>query len=341
MNYPYRSLLNTAPYAAVAGCDATNWMTSYRQPLLYRPYSAYHLSLLESVRREQHQKPPYSYIALIAMAIKAAPDRKVTLNGIYQFIMERFPYYHQNKQGWQNSIRHNLSLNDCFVKVAREKGRPGKGNYWTLSDSCDEMFENGNYRRRKRRVASNNSKAKQHSSERRHSTHHKDDTENEDEPTTNDVTRADDSDKETVGAECDVSSDDDTVTTESTPSKSKLFTIESIIGTDSKRKSPSSDVTSAQNNDLYAKIPTPPPKLFDLDKMLEPPSNSAPHSDTSSSYYNLLYAMQVRTSQLGSQLARLNPLFPQQLPSTSFPWPSPSAAADKLLQLPPWNSSSE
>lgn len=97
----------------------------------------------------QMVRPPYS--ALIAMAIESSPTKKLTLSQIYTYVRDNFPYYKKNKTGWQNSIRHNLSLNDCFKKVVREDHDPEKGCYWILDPNTDKMFDNGTLRRKKRK----------------------------------------------------------------------------------------------------------------------------------------------------------------------------------------------
>ncbi|XP_068117715.1 forkhead box protein F1 [Hyperolius riggenbachi] len=96
------------------------------------------------------EKPPYSYIALIVMAIQSSPTKRLTLSEIYQFLQSRFPFFRGSYQGWKNSVRHNLSLNECFIKLPKGLGRPGKGHYWTIDPASEFMFEEGSFRRRPR-----------------------------------------------------------------------------------------------------------------------------------------------------------------------------------------------
>lgn len=92
-------------------------------------------------------KPSQSYIGLIAMAILSSKERKLVLSDIYQWILDHFAYFRYRGPGWRNSIRHNLSLNDCFVKAGRSAN--GKGHYWAIHPANVDDFERGDFRRRR------------------------------------------------------------------------------------------------------------------------------------------------------------------------------------------------
>uniref|UniRef100_A0A8C6T887 Forkhead box K2 n=1 Tax=Neogobius melanostomus TaxID=47308 RepID=A0A8C6T887_9GOBI len=96
-------------------------------------------------------KPPYSYAQLIVQAITLAPDKQLTLNGIYTHITKNYPYYRTADKGWQNSIRHNLSLNRYFIKVARSQEEPGKGSFWRIDPASESKLIDQAFRKRRPR----------------------------------------------------------------------------------------------------------------------------------------------------------------------------------------------
>ncbi|KAG5984304.1 hypothetical protein E4U55_005367 [Claviceps digitariae] len=85
-------------------------------------------------------KPAHSYAQLIGMAILRSPLRRLTLAQIYKWISDNYSFYNPTDAGWQNSIRHNLSLHKNFIKIERPKDDPGKGNYWGIEPGTESQF---------------------------------------------------------------------------------------------------------------------------------------------------------------------------------------------------------
>jgi len=92
-----------------------------------------------------------SYADLITQAIQSVPDRRLTLSQIYEWMVAIVPYFSDrtnssSSAGWKNSIRHNLSLHQKFLKIPNEGA--GKSSWWTLNP------ENSSIKKPRRRATS-------------------------------------------------------------------------------------------------------------------------------------------------------------------------------------------
>ncbi|KAI8896150.1 hypothetical protein BC833DRAFT_528606, partial [Globomyces pollinis-pini] len=78
-----------------------------------------------------HIRPTLSYNELIVEAIKRSEAGMLSLQEIYDYIQETYLFF-RDSTAWQNSIRHNLSVQKMFERVTRPATNPGKGGLWRI-----------------------------------------------------------------------------------------------------------------------------------------------------------------------------------------------------------------
>lgn len=87
--------------AESAGGDSPK-VTTQRPGLSQNPFGFEEICLINTrLAFQDESKPPYSYAQLIVQAISSAPEKQLTLSGIYAHITKHYPYYRTADKGWQ------------------------------------------------------------------------------------------------------------------------------------------------------------------------------------------------------------------------------------------------
>ncbi|XP_006243030.1 forkhead box protein R1 isoform X1 [Rattus norvegicus] len=77
-------------------------------------------------------RPPLHYFHLIALALRNSPPCGLSVQQIYNFTREHFPFFRTAPEAWKNTVRHNLCFRDSFEKVPVSK----QGEASTRPRSC-------------------------------------------------------------------------------------------------------------------------------------------------------------------------------------------------------------
>ena len=104
-------------------------------------------------QRKRRNSCPFSYIEMIAYAILSSPQKQATLSEIYSFIQNNCPRFTEHRERWKNTVRHNLSLHECFQRGGMAFDRAGC--YWHINPRFVAAFSCGDFSRRKSVHSSN------------------------------------------------------------------------------------------------------------------------------------------------------------------------------------------
>ncbi|KAK4055357.1 Fork head domain-containing protein [Microbotryomycetes sp. JL221] len=131
---------NTGGFVGAFGQSSTTTTTTSTSSTTKRPS--------KSSKPHDPNRPNFSYSALIGQAILGTPDKRARLSEIYDYVMTNYPYYRRNESGWQNSIRHNLSLQPVFRKIPDETQLHNKKScFWTIKPEEEWRFAGGGWQK--------------------------------------------------------------------------------------------------------------------------------------------------------------------------------------------------
>ncbi|XP_009877824.1 PREDICTED: forkhead box protein R1 [Charadrius vociferus] len=88
-------------------------------------------------------RPPLNYCILITLALGNSASGSLTVQQIYQFTRQHFPFFQTAPEGWKSTIRHNLCFSSCFEKTTGFMCGEGnrKSCLWKLTPEGRRRFQ--------------------------------------------------------------------------------------------------------------------------------------------------------------------------------------------------------